>query len=110
MKSRSQLTIADARAKLRAVGMTLTRDTVGSGPTGSGEYRVSFNRTAWPTLSKRTIEATSYETPDLEDALRTGLSAANRLRVSTQQADPETIRRNAAWDRRMDELDEWWPK
>jgi len=71
MKTR-KLTVAKARSILSGLGLVLSRDTVGSGPTGSGEFRVNF---------RGGREATAYYTDDLDDAFATGCSmAAQRAR------------------------------
>ncbi len=58
--------------------MTISRDTIGSGPTGSGDYRVTFSQRFG--LNKAQRESAAYYTGDLDDALATGLAMAVRFR------------------------------
>lgn len=58
-----RLTFDQARRELAALGMTITKDTVGRGPTGSGEYRVNY---------RGGTEDSAYYTPYLDDAVETG--------------------------------------
>lgn len=70
-----KLIIAQARSILRSLGLVLSRDTIGGGPTGSGEFRVNF---------RGGREATAYYTDDLDDAFATGCSmAAHRARTAS---------------------------
>ena len=67
------LTFADVEAKLQAVGITIKRDTV------SGEYRVAPNAMRW---GLTVVENMAYYTPDLDDALATGLNIGKELSQS----------------------------
>jgi hypothetical protein len=67
-------TLAEARERLRALGLTITRDTAGSGPTGSGEYRVAPR--VGPGVTRERAEDMAYYTADLVDAVATGTKMA----------------------------------
>ncbi len=75
------LTFADVKSALADRGMIITKDTVGSGPTGSGEYRVTFNIKSWAKghfgdKPGEMAERRAYYTNDLDDANRTGIAMA----------------------------------
>lgn len=75
MKRFGSLTFVHVKAALADRGMIITKDTVGSGPTGSGEYRVTFSGKKW-NMSKEDAESKAYYTNDLDDAQRTGIAMA----------------------------------
>jgi hypothetical protein len=80
-----KLKFKDVQATLRAEGISISRDTVGGGPTGSGEYRVAYSLTPgrWPGMTKAKAEVSSYVTDDLDDALRSGLRLASEKTLAT---------------------------
>jgi hypothetical protein len=61
-RRRSNLTLAEARAELRAIGVTLKKS--------DGEYRVNFE--GGP-------EKTAYYTDDINDAVKTGKAMVAKL-------------------------------
>jgi hypothetical protein len=63
--STQKLTLSTVRAQLRLIGVVITR-------TEYAEYRVNFARGR---------EATAYYTPDLDDALATGVIMTQSLEV-----------------------------
>ena len=85
-----RLTFADAKKTLRPLGLTLTKDTIGSGPTGSGEFRVNF---------RDGKEGTAYYTNDLDDAVATGKVMAFRYRGAQVVAarHQSRMRRRSPW-------------
>lgn len=66
-------TLSMAKEILRTYGMTISRDTVGSGPTGSGDYRVTFRIGVTPEMTRQRAEDLAYYTPDLNDAVNSAL-------------------------------------
>lgn len=67
-----KLTFAAVKAELSNRGMTISKDTVGSG-TGSGEYRVTFKLGPWLNMTTKKAEDAAFYASDLDDAFRTGV-------------------------------------
>lgn len=84
-----KLTFVEAKDLLRKKGMALTKDTIASGPTGSGEYRVTFklDRLTWPKMTRERAERLAYYTENLEDALQSGLDMAKREKRTPEELD-----------------------
>lgn len=82
MAAGEEVTFDEVRTALRAVGMVITRDTIGSGPTGCGDYRVSFSlkKGVWPGTTRERAEELAYYTPYLDDAKQSGLEMAKTRR------------------------------
>ena len=71
VKPEKHYTLAQARAALAGLGITIKKDTVGSGPTGSGEYRVNY---------RGGDEDSAYYTSYIDDAVQTGQAMAKTVR------------------------------
>lgn len=73
MADKTKLTLADVKAVLTPLGMRIHR-------TDYGDYRVYYSPTLMSDPKRR--EDTAYYTPDLQDALDTGIKQAEWLKAN----------------------------
>ncbi len=74
-----KLTLTSVKDALADSGMSITVDTAGSGPTGSGNFTVTYKIAPWRNMTAKKARDLAYETNDLDDAFCTGLSMASEM-------------------------------